>query len=203
MQPIAVTDKAYLTIVSHLTKYPHAVSGLLLGPLNPPTVTNAFPLAHSALTLYTAPLSETALNLASLKASSDNIRILGVYFGNDNASDNSISTVPTRLAEAVRRYYYDAFLLMIDAPSLAPQARLTQHCFRLCVRKDATTWARGTRSKEELVVSDNALKLADMLMTGRLDVHVVADFEDHCLDPSHDWFNEGVEERWFDMSTSS
>lgn len=91
---------------------------------------------------------------------------------------------------------------MVDAPSLNPQVRLLQHCFRLCVRKNATTWARGACSKKDLVVSNDALKLADMLMRGRLDVHVVADFEDHCLDPRRDWFNEDVEKGWIDSSTS-
>lgn len=71
------------------------------------------------------------------------------------------------------------------------------------MRKNGTTWAKGARSTGDLIVSDDALKLADMLMTGRLDAHVVADFEDHCLDPCCDWFNEGVEEEWTGISTSS
>lgn len=85
---------------------------------------------------------------------------------------------------------------MIHPPALKPDARLKSHCFRICVRKTAPTWAKGSRPKEHIIVSERALKMADMLMKGQLDVHVVADFEDHCLDPRRDWFNDGIENSW-------
>lgn len=196
--PYEISDVAYLTIVKHLSKHVHAISGVFLGSLSASgtvSITRALPIAHSALVISTTPISETALHLAEQKAADLNLQVVGAYFGNDVATDASIGTFPTRLADAVHRHFVGACLLMIQPSSLRAGVRKREHCFRLCVRDgtQAGTWAKGAKPKGELQVSDTALKVADAVLSGKGPVYDVVDFEDHCLDPRRDWFNEGIE----------
>lgn len=206
--PYEISDVAYLTIVKHLSKHTHAVSGVLLGSLTPSgkvSITRALPIGHSALVISTTPMSETALHLAERKAADLNLQLVGAYFGNDVADDASIGTFPTRLTDAVRRHFAGACLLMIQPSSLCVDARKHEHCFRLCVRDGAQagTWAKGAKPKGDLHVSNAALKVADALLSGKGPVHDVADFEDHCLDPRRDWFNEDIEVSWRALTPST
>lgn len=210
MSPIRyeISDVAYLTIVKHLSKYTHAVSGVLLGSLTPKgtvSITRALPIAHSALAIATTPMSETALHVAERRAIDLNLQLVGVYFGNDIADDASIGTFPTRLADAVRMHFSKACLLMIQASSLQADVRKSEHCFRLCVRdsEQAGTWAKDTRPKGDLQVSTNVLNIADSLFDGKGPLHDVVDFEDHCLNPASDWFNEDIEASWRALQPSA
>lgn len=196
-----ISDRAYLTIVMHLSKYPSAISGVLLGTATTPglvTIDRALPIAHSSLAIYTVPIAEIAIELAEQNASEHRQRIVGIYFGNEIADDTSIGPVPTRLAERVRSNFPLACLLMVHPPSLAVPARRKEHCFRLCVRDSEAigTWGRGVRPKEDLLVSEAALALADGLLAGNGSVHDVSDFEDHFNDPRRDWLNRGIENSW-------
>lgn len=203
-----ISDTAYLTIIMHLAKYPSAVVGVLLGTVSdsgPISIKRTLPIAHSSLTVFTTPVAETALLLAEQKASEHGLRVIGAYFGNEVADDASIGTVPTRVAERVRTHFARACLLMVHTPSLAPGVRRREHCFRLCVRdaEEIGTWAKGARPKKDLRVSETALALADGLLAGKGSVHDVTDFEDHCLDPRRDWYNDGIEKSWPSAQTTS
>lgn len=193
--PFALADTAYLTIIKHLAKYLHAISGLLLGPpTSPVRITCALPVVHSSLAIATTPLTETALLLAERRAAQLNLRVVGAYFGNDLAEDTSIGVFPTRLADAVRAHFEGACLLMIHPPSLHPDVRKGEHCFRVCAipEGETGTWAKATKPKESLHVSQEALKGADLLLSGDASVHEVVDFEDHCLDPKTDWLSHHI-----------
>lgn len=189
-----IADAAYLKAVLHSAKYVSAVSGLLLGEEGTTErvvrIEDTLPLCHSGAQ-FSPSLAEVALLLARKVADKRGQSVVGVYFGNELADDRSIGVVPTRLADKVRESFSNAVLLMVDAPRLSPQLRTSAHCFRVCTRAD--TWGKGALPDTALIVSKQALAQSHSLLShGCAAPYTVTDFEDHCLDPSQDWFNKHV-----------
>ena len=201
-----ISDNAYTLITMHATKYTHGLSGILLGRKTSSQVeiTTALPFAHSDLTLQTTPLTETALHLSEQIANIRNMTILGLYYANSNPNDRSIGTVPTHIADLIRSRNPQAVLLIINAKQLAPSIRLKAHCFNVYVKQEQDgTWARGVQDPSLLSVSRRALVAADAIMKGKLGAdsfsYTVADFEDHCADPTCDWLNAHIVARLHDL----
>lgn len=192
----AIDASAYATIVLHATKHVSATSGILLGDFHSDTITiyQALPVAHSDLAISTSPLAESAFLLAEQLAKTAEQRIVGVYFANETSNDPTIPTVPTRMADLVARHFSNACLCMVDAARLAPDVRTKEHCLRICTkdRLAAGSWARAARPSSHLAVEIPALVLTDRMLDGQLqglELFQLADFEDHCLDPTLDWIN--------------
>lgn len=72
---------------------------------------------------------------------------------------------------------------------------MREHCFRVCTMEhgDTGTWGKAAKSKDRLYVSQGALKAAHDMLQGKASVHDLVDFEDHCLDPTTDWFSPTVQ----------
>ncbi len=195
-----ISDEAYLKSVLHSAKYVTAVSGILLGRRESPSnecatvrIVDCLPLSHSATTTFSTPIAEIALLLARKLATKRQLDLVGVYFGNEVATDRSIGVVPTRLGDHVRKTFGDAtVLLMIEAPKLAPEVRRTEHAFRVCIRKE--TWGKGTLPDDALAVSDYLLEACDRLLSTECAgaPYSICDFEDHCGDPANNWLNPHV-----------
>lgn len=190
----------------HATKYTHGLSGILLGRKTPSQIeiTASLPFAHSDLTLQTTALTETALHLSEQIAKLRNLSILGFYYANTNPNDRSIGTAPTRIADLIRSRNPQAVLLIINAKQFAPSTRLNAHCFNVHIKQEQDgTWARGTQHPSVLSVSNRALSAADAVMKGKLGgesfSYTVADFEDHCADPTCDWLNANIVARLCDL----
>ncbi len=193
-----ISDIAYCKVVLHSAKYVTAVSGLLLGNSTGRNETvkieDVLPICHSAAAQYSTPVAQCALLLAKSVAEERSLQLVGVYFGNEIADDRSIGVVPTRLADKIRQSFPKACLLMIDAPKLAPSERIKSHCFRVCARIDThtSTWGKGTLPETSLAVSEKLLRKCDNLLSTCSAVQSIVDFEDHCADPSMDWFNKNL-----------
>lgn len=191
-----ISDSAYETAVLHATKYVTAVHGLLLAPPstsgNAVHLSQAIPIAHSALACLTSPTTETAIHLARSHAQLCDLQIAGVYYAPELADDDDIPALPTRLADLVRRDGDAACLLVLEARKLHPRVRAENHCFRLFTLEGesarAGSWAKGRRDAAGLAVSNRALRACDeKLGDGESAAQGVVDFEDHCLNPGLVW----------------
>ena len=188
-----ITSSAYSKIVLHSAKYVSAVHGILLGKTVDRVIhiVDSLPVAHSSGAVYTTPLTETALLLCDAYANDKGLQLVGVYFGNEVADDNSIDVVPTRLADKILENFRHACLLMINGKMLSPLRRKTQHCLRVCTRdpKYNATWAKGTLDPNALSVPNKVLEKCHNYLNVPEMVQSIADFEEHCANQKADWLN--------------
>lgn len=208
-----ISSDAYCKSVLHAAQHVGAVHGLLLGRFidrrenndaaksahaegNPDGVVeilDAFPVAHSALACGTSPVTEIALLIAETRAKALSLKLIGAYYAPEIADDVDIPVMPTRLADALRSKCKYACLLFLHAAALSPDQRQSSCAFRLHTLpqepSSSGSWARGLRDEKHFIVEQDTLMVCDGLLGHRDNVYSVYDFEDHCLDPTRDWFN--------------
>jgi Uncharacterised protein family (UPF0172) len=194
-----MSSQAYRTAVLHAaTHASSSVHGILTGR----QATNGFhveivgalPVAHSALACRTSLATETALLLAAEQAHMQGLKLVGAYYASEPVEGyGRIPVTVARMADKLREYFASTCVLVLDPERLASDVRRRTHCFRVHSKEEGSdgSWDKGMRddSEADLTVAQSALERCDLELSSLTGPNVVADFEDHCLNPSRDWLH--------------
>jgi len=196
---------AYLKLVLHAAKYPHAtVNGVLLTSSAPSSktvlISDAVPLLHHWTTL--SPMMEIGLDLAGTHADDNNARLVGYYEASDRTSDTSLSSTGERVYAKLTTSNPDAVALMFNAESFATgQAGLvpflatpTLHAvlqpppFPLLVETEESPDSKSsTKAPLFLLESTGSPSKASDAIRKRHLHREFGDFDDHLEDVTIDW----------------
>ncbi|KAG8963695.1 hypothetical protein FRC03_002667 [Tulasnella sp. 419] len=188
-----VQYKAYLKLLLHASKHPHAsVNGVLLGRQDPSSgqnwiVCDAIPLLHRWTNL--SPMMEVGLDLASIHAKNENLKIVGIYIAQENIQDQSIGPVGHHILGKLAESFPSAFAFLVDVTRISkgePSIQISM----LQSSGDSKPPTEGVFKFEDPSISDRALAA---VQSGKK-VAQLADFDDHFEDAKVDWLrNEGID----------
>jgi hypothetical protein len=197
---------AYLKIVLHAAKYPHAcVNGLLLSRSSSgPTVevNDAVPLLHRWTTL--SPMMEVALDLVNEYGKKNGCTIVGYYHAEPNGEPKLTPVGQTILGSLVEKYD-GAFALVVDSqklgtgePAIVPFASSgpkAKSWRPLAPIPSNGTEVSSSDASFRLTDTSSPRKALDSVRTEGLH-QFLGDFDDHLEDASIDWLTcSGVSNR--------
>jgi hypothetical protein len=169
-----IGQEAYTKLILHSAKYPNLpVQGILIGSALNSKITDAIPLFHQPL--LTTPSLQMALEMISLSIKNSKKFIVGLYFGNDSVSDESIPSIVELLADKIDlELGGDAILIKLDPKKIYTPS------YGILAYKKQKVW-----TKCELKVINDNVKLRQMMEN---DVYLgVQDYEAYLNDVSIDW----------------
>ncbi|KAJ3214265.1 ER membrane protein complex subunit 8 [Dinochytrium kinnereticum] len=179
---IHTTKTAYLKLVLHAAKYSTtAVSGLLLGSKlgEKLEVVDAIPLFHTSSPL--SPLAEISLHQAEIYAEQCGSRIVGMYFANETAVDQSINPFVGKMAAKIDALLGDgSVLFMIDNAKLS-SSNIAVKAYNFVSGNWKALHPNALTTDE----GDN-MTVLKKLITDRTYTDLV-DFENHLDDIEMDW----------------
>ncbi|KNC54184.1 uncharacterized protein AMSG_09970 [Thecamonas trahens ATCC 50062] len=136
----------------HVTR---AVVGLLLGQPGSDAVTDVVPLAHTLLAL--TAVEEAALNMIEAHAASQDLAIVGVYYGNARQDDCSVPPAVLALSSAV-----GGCIVAVDGPAFGPfAAAVADHIPLRAVEAPVGSAGSGAADGAHASLPASGLPLAD------------------------------------------
>jgi len=188
--------KAYLKLILHAAKYPHApVNGVLLGSSSSSTkdvlVSDAIPLLHHWTSL--SPMMEIGLDLARNHAESIGLHIVGYYQATERIDEDVLSPVGERVASLIRERFEDAFAIVINSAAMDLESPPLVPYLPSRSSSGTPSWARTESfSPPQFNLSDaNSVTKARESVRTEGTHKKFGDFDDHLEDVTVDWLRGG------------
>ncbi|KAF9518539.1 hypothetical protein BS47DRAFT_1325296 [Hydnum rufescens UP504] len=191
MGTYTLNNTAYIKLVLHAAKHPHApVNGVLLGVKsgNDVSIVDTVPLLHHWTSL--SPMMEIGLDLARSHAEERHLKIVGYYQATERPNDPVLVPVGEKVSAVIKEGFENAFALVIDGSSLGSgDPALIPHL--PSTSKGVTEWLPQTPisgSTGQFCLADPAspsVALEAVRVQGLH--HQFGDFDDHLEDVTIDW----------------
>ena len=181
-----ITTLAYAKVVLHAAKHAsQAVLGVLLAKQGSDEVSEVAALAHGSVT---APVLEMAMLQLEKLAEARNLRIVGVYAGNERFEDTAVPHTAVTLATQIERNGDDVKPLVVLVDNVRmDHADEDEPAVLFCSDKRGA-WKAGEGSGN--VEAGAVAQTRDMLEKEAY--YGVFDFVEHLDDVKRDWLNSDL-----------